>query len=98
MDQSITIKIAGNEYPLKAASPQIEQMMRIAAETINKKLNAYDAKYPNKSLADKLSFVALNETVGRLALQKKLENATEEARKLQEDMEAYLKNMEKDSR
>ena len=43
MDQSITIKIAGNEYPLKAATPQIEQMMRIAAETIGKKLSAYDA-------------------------------------------------------
>ena len=98
MEQSITIKIAGNEYPLKAATPQIEQMIRIAAETIGKKLSAYDAKYPNKSLADKLSFVALNETVGRLSLQKKLEQATEEARKLQEDMEAYLKHMEKDSR
>lgn len=98
MDQSITIKIAGNEYPLKAATPQIEQMMRIAAETISKKLSAYDAKYPNKSLADKLSFVALNETVGRLSLQKKLEHAEEEARKLQEQMEAYLNTIEKNGR
>ncbi|MBO6161341.1 MAG: cell division protein ZapA [Bacteroidales bacterium] len=98
MDQSITIKIAGNEYPLKAATPQIEQMMRIAAETIGKKLSAYDAKYPNKSLADKLSFVALNETVGRLSLQKKLEHAEEEARKLQEQMEAYLNTIEKNGR
>ena len=98
MDQSITIKIAGYEYPLKAATPQIEQMMRIAAETIGKKLSAYDAKYPNKSLADKLSFVALNETVGRLSLQKKLEHAEEEARKLQEQMEAYLNTIEKNGR
>ena len=58
MEQSIKIKIAGVEYPLKASSPEMEQLMRLAAEAINQKLSAYDAKFPNKSLSDKLSFVA----------------------------------------
>ena len=62
MGQSIKIKIAGNEYPLVAATPEMEQLMRLAAEAINQKLTAYDAKFPNKSLSDKLSFVALRDS------------------------------------
>ena len=38
MEQSITLKIAGKDYPLKATSPEMEQLMRLAAETINQKL------------------------------------------------------------
>ena len=75
MGQSIKIKIAGNEYPLVASSPEMERLMRLAAEAINQKLTAYDAKFPNKSLSDKLSFVALNETVSRLTYQKRLADA-----------------------
>ena len=98
MGQSIKIKIAGIEYPLVAASPEMERLMRLAAEAINQKLAAYDAKVPNKSMSDKLSFVALNETVSRLTYQKRLSEASEEGRKLQEDVESYLKNIEKDGR
>ena len=87
MGQSIKIKIAGNEYPLVASSPEMERLMRLAAEAINQKLTAYDAKFPNKSLSDKLSFVALNETVSRLTYQKRLADAGDEAAKLQEDVE-----------
>lgn len=98
MAQSIKIKIAGKEYPLMASSPEMEQMMRLAAETISHKLAAYDAKYPDKSLTDKLAFVALNETIGRLTSQKKLADASDEARKLQEDVDSYLTNIEKNGR
>ena len=98
MGQNIKIKIAGNEYPLIASSPEMERMMRLAAEAINQKLTAYDAKYPNKTLSDKLSFVALNEAVGRLAYQKKLADADTEARHLQEDVESYIRNIEKEGR
>ena len=98
MGQNIKIKIAGNEYPLVASSPEMERMMRLAADAINQKLAAYDAKYPNKTLSDKLSFVALNEAVGRLAYQKRVADADAEAKKLPEDVEAYIKNIEKDGR
>ncbi len=98
MGQNIKIKIAGNEYPLVASSPEMERLMRLAADAINRKLTAYDAKYPNKTLSDKLSFVALNEAVGRLAYQKRLADADAEAGKLQEDVESYIRNIEKDGR
>ena len=76
----------------------MERMMRLAADAINQKLTAYDAKYPNKTLSDKLSFVALNEAVGRLAYQKRLADADAEAKRLQEDVESYIRNIEKDGR
>ena len=87
MEQSITIKIAGTDYPLKASSPEMEQLMRIAAETINKKIAAYDARFPERSLADKLSFVS------RLATQRKMEALADEAARLKKDTDDYLSQL-----
>ena len=95
MGQSIKIKIAGNEYPLVASSPEMERLMRLAAEAINQKLTAYDAKFPDKTLADKLSFVALNETVSRMSYQKKLSSVNEEAKAMLSRTSAYLDNIDK---
>ena len=63
MDQSITLKIAGREYSLKVQSPEMEQLMRLGAESINRTLAVYDQRYPDKSLVDKLAFVTLREAV-----------------------------------
>lgn len=95
MEQSITIKIAGKDYPLKATSPEMEQLMRIAADTINQKLAAYDAKFPDKTLVDKLSFVALNETVSRLSYQKRLSSVSDEANRLFRETNSYLEAIDK---
>ena len=96
--QNITVKIAGNTYPLKASTPEMERLMRLAAEAINAKYAAYDAKFPDKSLADKLAFVALNEAIGRLTNQKKYSEVSQEAEMLQEEVDTYLKNIEKNGR
>lgn len=93
--QNVTLKIAGKEYLLKAASPEMEQMMRIAADTINQKLAAYDAKFPDQTLIDKISFVTLNETIGRLAAQKKYSALESEIEKLQRETDSYFVNIEK---
>ena len=93
MEQSITLKIAGKDYPLKASSPEMEQIMRIAAEAIGKRLAQYDAKYPDKTPLDKLIIVTLNETVNRIACQKKMQQLGAEAKALQDDLEDYLANL-----
>ena len=95
MEQSITIKIAGKDYPLKATSPEMEQLMRLAAETINQKLAVYDAKFPDKTLVDTLSFVALNETVSRMSYQKRLASVSEEAKRMLSQTSSYLDNIDK---
>ena len=95
MDQSITLKIAGKEYPLKAATPEMEQMMRLAAEAINKRLAQYDAKFPEKETLDKLVFVTLNETVNRIALQRKLAAREEGEKKLLDEISGYLDSIDR---
>lgn len=90
MDQSITIKIAGKEYSLKASSPEMERCMRLAADDINKRLSAYDEKYPDKRLEDKLAFVTLNETVSKITAMGKLNALATEVSGLAEELETYL--------
>lgn len=90
MAQNIKLKIAGTDYPMVAPTPEIEEAMRIAAEEINRKYNAYDAKYPDKTAFDKLVIVTLNETVNRVATQKRMQQLGEEADALQADLDAYL--------
>ena len=96
MDQSITLRIAGKEYSLKVQSPEMEQLMRLAAENINQMLAKYDEKFPDKTIVDKLYFVTLNETVALLSTQRKLARAAEEAKALQSDIETYLDGIQND--
>lgn len=90
MAQNIKLKIAGNEYPMVAATPEMEEAMRLAAEEINRKFNSYDSKYPDKAPLDKLIIVTLNETVNRIACQKKMQQLGVEAKELQDEIEAYV--------
>lgn len=90
MAQSIKLKIAGIEYPMMAQTPEMEETMRLAAEEINRKYYAYDSKYPDKNPLDKLIIVTLNETVNRIACQKRMHQLNDEAKELQDDLSAYL--------
>ena len=95
MEQKITIKIAERSYVLKASSPENEQLIRLAAEDVNKKLNAFLTSFPGRKAEDILSFVALNECVSRLAFQKKLEMDEEALKRLVAETESYLSGAEK---
>ena len=90
MAQNIKLKIAGIEYPMVVQSPEMEEMMRIAADEISRKYAGYDAKYPDRTFVDKILIITLNETVNRIACQKKMQQLGNEAKGLQEDLEKYL--------
>lgn len=92
--QSITITIADKSYPLKASTPEMEQLMRVAAETINQKISVYNAKFPDKTILDKLAFVTLNEAMGRIQAQKKYAALEEQLKRLQEQTASYLEKIE----
>jgi cell division protein ZapA (FtsZ GTPase activity inhibitor) len=94
MAQNIKLKIAGIEYPMVATSPEMEETMRTAADEINRKFNSYDAKYPDKSVLDKLIIVTLNETVNRISCQNRMMQLGSEAKALKEDLDAYLAGKE----
>ena len=70
MAQKISVKIAGRTFNLTAASPQQEEVFRLAAEAINKRFVGYTQSHPGSTVADMLSMVALSETVLRIGLQK----------------------------
>ena len=90
MDQKISVKIAGRVFNLTASSPESEELLREAADTINKRFASYTRSHPGKNASDLLSMIALNETVIRLGLQKEMAREKEEAELLQKDLERYL--------
>lgn len=95
MAQSITLKIAGKEYPLVVNSEEKESFYRTAAEEINAMISKYDEMYPDKSVEDKLVFEALNETVSKLSLEERTRRAAEELGKLGKELSDYLEGIEK---
>lgn len=98
MEQSIKIRIADREYPLKVSSPDKEEVIRKAANELNKKITLYQEKYPNKGMIEILSFVALNVSMVNISLQKQAENILEEEETLAKELHAYLENIDKNSR
>jgi cell division protein ZapA len=98
MEQSIKIKIADREYPLKVSSPEKEEVIRKAAADLNKKINLYQDKYPTKGMIEILSFVALNVSMTNVVLQKQIETFNESETVLAQELQSYLENIDKNSR
>jgi cell division protein ZapA (FtsZ GTPase activity inhibitor) len=92
MDQKISIKIAGRTYNLTASSPEQEELYRLAADTINKRMAAFTHSHPGKTAADLMTFVALTETVIRIGLQKNMESFKAGEAALEKDLERYLQD------
>ena len=93
MAQKITLNIANQNFTVNAETPEMESMMRFAAEDINKMLLRYDEKYPSRPLLEKVIFVLLTQTVSRLQSQKKFNDVSSENEKLLSELGAYLKDI-----
>ena len=98
MEQSIKIQIAGYTYPLKVNSPEQEEYIRKSAKEINRQIEAYQSKLPNKSLVEILSIMSLNVCVTNLSLSKQLKEMKEAEESLAKEIEGYLENIDKNSR
>ena len=94
MDQKISIKIAGRTFNLTAASPEMEELFRQAADAIDNRFAAYTRSHPGRTVNDIRSLVALNETVLRLTLQRELDQRKSAEKQLETDLERYLKDNE----
>ena len=94
MAQKITLNIANQNFTVNAETPEMESMMRFAAEDINKMLLRYDEKYPSRPLLEKVIFVLLTQTVSRLQSQKKFNDVSSDNEKLLSELGAYLKDIE----
>ena len=98
MAQSINIKIAGRQYNLSATSPEHEEVIRKAAEDVNRKISQYQEKFPNKGLTEILSFMALNVCMSNILLQKKVKGMKDAEENLASELERYLEDIGKTSR
>ena len=90
MDQKISIKIAERTFNLTASTPEQEEVIRLAADAINRRLEAFMRKNPGKNLMELMSMVALNEGVCRINLQREMAAKDAEAEQLGKDMANYL--------
>ena len=95
MAQDITLKVAGKPYRLSATSPEMEQLMRLAAAEVSEMVTKFDARFPDSSPEDKLVFVAIQEAAGKLSAQKKMSRLVEEVEALQGDVASYLEGITK---
>ena len=98
MEQSIKIKIADREYPLKVSSPEKEEVIRKAAADLNRKISLYQDKYPNKGMIEILSFVALNVSMMNVVLEKQVDSLKKGEENLASELRSYLENIDKNSR
>ena len=98
MAQSINIKIAGRPYNLSATSPEHEEIIRKAADDVNKKIAQYQEKFPNKGMTEIMSFMALNVCMSNILLQRQVNTMKEGEELLAKDLERYLENIDKSSR
>ena len=95
MDQKISIKIVDRTFNLTATSPEQEEVIRLAADAINRRLEAYTRKNPGKTLVELMSMVALNECACRIFAQREIQAGKSEAERLGKDLADYLAGTEK---
>ena len=93
MDQKISIKIAERTFNLTAPTPEKEEVIRLAADAINRRLETYTRRNPGKNLVELMSMVALNEGVCRINIQREMAAKEAEAEQLGKDMANYLARM-----
>ena len=95
MDQKISIKIADRTFNLTASSPEREQVIRLAADAINKRLEAFARRSPGKTMGELMTMVALNESVCRIDAQREIDALKAEAEGLGKDLVDYLVRSDK---
>ena len=98
MAQSINIKIAGRPYNPTATSPEHEEVIRKAADDVNRKIAQYQEKFPKTGMSDIMSFMALNVCMSNIVLQKQVKEMKEAEEVLANELESYLTNIDKTSR
>ncbi len=98
MAQSINVTIAERSFPLKVNSPEHEELIRKAADEINRKVKFYQEKFPSKSNLEIISLVVLNTGIALAGLQKQMESVLKDEENLMKELDGYLENIDKYSR
>lgn len=95
MGQRVVLKIAGKEYELDAATPEMEQTMRVAAADVNEMLEMFNTRFPDASMVDKFAFVAVHEAIEKFYVKKEVEAFKSEMGSLHDELGSYLDGKDK---
>lgn len=95
MGQNIEIFIAGKSFRFQVSQEQ-EEIMRKAAVEINSRIKFWQDKFPEKTLTEILSIIALKSGMTNIALKNGIGKIEAEEKKLAGELENYLENIEKD--
>ena len=93
-EQKITLKIGSHAYSMTVQSPEDEARLRKAAARVSARIDWYAQHFPDRTAAEVLPFIALNETNSALKLQEELQKAAAASDSLHAKVEDYLKNIE----
>lgn len=97
MGQNIEIFIAGKSYKFTVSQKQ-EEIMRKAAQEINTKIKLWQDKFPEKTLSEIVSIVALKICMTEMMMKEKMLEMQQDEVKLAEELDSYLENIDKNSR
>ena len=98
MAQKITVTIAEHPFDLTATSPEHEEVIRIAADEVNKKIAQYQDKFPGKVLTDIVFLTALNVCINNVVLLRHAKGMKDAEDSLVKELERYLEDIDKTSR
>lgn len=88
--RNITVKIAGRDYCLKVKNADEEELYRLAADSVNRKIDLYQKKFIGRAETDILSFVAFNVCLANIRNGREYEKTGKEAEELHRQLENYL--------
>ena len=92
--RNITVKIAGRDYCLKNADE--EELYRLAADSVNRKIDLYRKKFVGRQETDILSFVAFNVCLANIRSVREYERLGKEAEEMHRQIESYLEDIGND--
>lgn len=98
MAQKIRVIIAEHPFELTATSPEHEEVIRIAADEVNRKITQYQEKFPNKVMTDLAFLTALNVCINNVVLLRHAKGMKDAEESLVKELERYLEDTDKMSR
>lgn len=90
--QKISLKIYLRNFETTVSSPEEEQLTRRAASQLNEIITEYNSLYPDRDIIDKLIFIALQQSVKKLFLEKEIAKIDYEQSQMASQISEYLKD------
>ena len=94
--RNITVKIAGRDSSLKVKNADEEELYRLAADSVNRKIDLYRKKFVGRQETDILSFVAFNVCLANIRSVREYERLGKEAEEMHRQIESYLEDIGND--